>query len=284
VIKETGEMLYTRQGCAGILSINRPGKCNALNGRCWDQLESVLQGMEAGSDPARVLVITGSGQEFFCAGVDVNPSDPLIAAMFQALQDKDAGGLKTCLARIRSLLSRLENLSIPTVAAFNGDAFSGGLELSLACDIRLAREGAFLAFQETRLGLIPDLGGTVRLSRLLGPGRAKDLVLSCRKITAGQALAMGLVQHVFPDGNFLEHVLDHAESLAANSPAALAAVKEIVNAAGSLPLDQALELELDLAARTILSGQCIEGVGAFFEKRPPRWRREGEGLRGSQGR
>ncbi|MFH1153103.1 MAG: enoyl-CoA hydratase-related protein [Pseudomonadota bacterium] len=267
---QTKELNFENKGCIGILEINRPGKKNAVNDLCWKQLEAILDDLEP-RGVTRALIITGSGSEIFSAGVDVNPSDPLIAAMFQAIQSRESGVVEDNLARIHALLSRLSNLPVPTIAAFNGDAYSGGLELSLACDIRVARQGAFMAFQETRLGLIPDLGGTIRLSRLLGPGKAKDLIYSCRKISAHEAHAMGLIQHVFPDDDFMDHVLDYAQTLTANSPEAIAAVKTIIDTTWDMDMDQALAVERNRAARTIVTGQCIEGVGAFFENRTPVW-------------
>lgn len=189
--------------------------------------------------------------------------------MFHALQKKDKGLLVKNLEYIHTVLSTLETLPFPTIAAFNGDVYSGGIEFSLACDIRVAKEAIVIAFQETRLGLIPDLGGTIRLSRLLGPANAKDLIFSCRQIGPEEAKALGIVQQIFPADGFMAHVIDYASTLVSNSPRAIEAVKKIINTTYGMDLEEALEIERDEASETILSNQCIEGIGAFFEKRAP---------------
>ena len=165
----------------------------------------------------------------------------------------------------------LARLPFPTIAAINGICYSGGLELSLACDIRIAGHDAVLCFQETRLGLIPDLGGTVRLTRLVGPGRAKELIFSARKIDPHEALSIGLLEYVFAKENFMEQVETYVKNLMSNGPQAIKSVKQIVDAAMDLPETEALALEKEQAAVNILSGQCIEGIGAFLEKRTPKW-------------
>ena len=129
-----------------------------------------------------------------------------------------------------------------------------------------------MAFQETRLGLIPDLGGTVRLSKLIGPGNAKDLVFSCRKIDADESKAMGLVQQIFDKNGFMEQVMAYTKQIISNSPAAISAVKNIVHTTHGLPLEKALEIERENAANTLMTLECFEGIGAFLEKRPPKWR------------
>lgn len=266
------DILFRIKDGVGIAEINRPAKKNALNSRCWELLESILD--TAGKDPEiRVLVVTGTGTGMFCSGVDVSLDDPFMAGMLQALETDDPAAVRALLKTIHDILLRLASLPIPTIAAFNGDCFSGGLELALACDIRVARATMTMAFQETRLGLMPDLGGTVRLSRLVGPGTAKDLIFSCRKLTSDQAMRLGLVQHVFPDAGFMDQVIAYAGTLAANSPRAIEGVKATIDASAGLDLESAMALERRHAASTILSRQCVEGIGAFLEKRPPVWKR-----------
>jgi len=145
------------------------------------------------------------------------------------------------------------------------------MELALACDIRIARRHSYICFQETRLGLIPDLGGTIRLSRLIGPGNAKDLIMSCRKVGTGEAKTLGLIQHIFPEKGFMDHVMEYTQTIVENSPRAVKAVKTIIDSTWLMPGKEAFEFERDEAAETILSRQCIEGIGSFFEKRPPCW-------------
>jgi enoyl-CoA hydratase/carnithine racemase len=169
------------------------------------------------------------------------------------------------------VLSKLAHLPFPTIAAINGLCYSGAVELAAACDIRVAREGAVICLQETRLGLIPDLGGTVRLAGLIGPGRAKDLIFTAREILPDEAKELGLINHIFPKENFKSQVIEYVKRITANSPSALRAVKEIINATAAMDEDEALKFEREKAAENALSEQCLEGIGAFLENREPRW-------------
>ncbi len=268
--KENRPIVYEERESVAYLYFNRPAKQNAINSECWQILDTHFQDLASRSD-IRALVITGTQAGIFSAGVDVNPTDPLIAKLFKALQVNDRQTVLEGITYMQDILSTLADLPFPTIAAINGICYSGGLELGLACDIRIASQSAELCFQEARLGLIPDLGGTVRLARLVGPARAKELIFSARRFDPDQALAMGLVDHIFPAENFVQQVERYVAGLAANSPRALQAVKQIITDSQNLPLDVALKLERDQAAGTILSGQCIEGIGAFLEKREPRW-------------
>ncbi len=268
--KENRPIVYEEKNQVAFIRFNRPKKKNAINTECWQLLDTHLKKIASRPD-IRALVITGAKTGIFSAGVDVNPTDALIDRLFTALQGKDRQTILDGIAYMQGILSGLADLPFPTVAAINGICYSGGLELALACDIRIASQDAELCFQETRLGLIPDLGGTVRLARLVGPSRAKELIFSARKFDPAQALALGLVNCVFPSENFMPQILQYVADLTANSPRAIEAVKRIITESIDLPVDVALKLEREQAADTILSGQCIEGIGAFLEKRAPRW-------------
>ena len=193
--------------------------------------------------------------------------------MFEFLQKKDKEKLVQGFAYIQDVLFKLACLPLPTVAAINGLCYSGAVELAAACDIRVAKEGVVICLQETRLGLIPDLGGTVRLAGLIGPGRAKDLIFTAREISSDEGKELGLINHIFPKENFRSHVIDYVKSITANSPSALRAVKEIINATASMDEAEALAFERKKAAENVLSEQCLEGIGAFLEKRLPKWKR-----------
>jgi len=264
------EIGFRKQGAIGIVEINRPLKKNAINYTCWEQMSTIIDSVRSAGE-IKSLVITGKGDEMFSAGVDVSLQDPFVQNIFKAINENNKEKITRNFLFVHGILSNLASLPIPTIAALNADAYSGGLELALACDIRVAGQKAALCFQETRLGLIPDLGGTVRLSRLIGPGNAKDLIFSCRKIDTNEAKQMGLVQHIFPDQGFMDHVLTYAGTIIENSPRAIEAVKKIIGETGAMPLETALAVERDEAGDTILSKQCFEGIGAFFEKRPPCW-------------
>jgi len=268
--KQDRPIIFEEKEGVAFIRFNRPEKKNAINAECWQLFDTYFQDLASRTD-IRALVITGNKAGIFSAGVDVNPSDPLIARLLEALQAEDRQTILAGIAYMQKILTALADLPLPTIAAIDGACYSGGLELCLACDIRIASQSAELCFQETRLGLIPDLGGTVRLARLVGPSRAKDLIFSARILDPDQALAMGLVNHVFPSENFMQQVALYVADLLANSPRAIQAVKQIISDSLDLPLDVALKLEQELAADTILSSQCIEGVGAFLEKREPHW-------------
>ncbi len=265
-----GPLIYREEKEIAFIEINRPEKKNAINFECWKSFDRYFDDLKS-SQGIRALVITGHPADIFSAGVDVTPSDKFITDMFQALQNQDKERLVEGFAHIQSVLTKLARLTFPTIAAINGICYSGGAELALACDLRVAREGAVICFQETRLGLIPDLGGTVRLAKLVGPGRAKDLIFSAREIGAEEAKQLGLVNHVFPKENFRSRVTEYVESITTNGPMALRFVKEIIDSTISMDEDQALALEREKAAANVLSGQCVEGITAFLEKRAPKW-------------
>jgi enoyl-CoA hydratase/carnithine racemase len=263
-------LIYREENDVATIEINRPEKKNAIGFECWELFDRYFSDLKS-NQRIRALVITGHPTDVFSAGVDITPSDKFIMDMFQSLQNQDKKKLIEGFARIQSVLTKLANLAFPTIAAINGICYSGAAELSLACDIRVAKEGSVICFQETRLGLIPDLGGTVRLAKLVGPGCAKDLIFSARKFFAEEAKQLGLVNHVFPKENFQSRVTEYVESITANGPMALKVVKEIIDSTISMDEDKALMFEREKAAANVLSGQCIEGITAFLGKRSPKW-------------
>ena len=263
-------LIYDEKEDIVFIEINRPAKKNALNYECWQLFDEYFEKLMA-NNKIRALVIKGRTEEIFSAGFDVTPTDKFIGDMFQALENGDKTKLEDGFAYIQAILSKLSRLPFPTVAAINGLCYGGGVELATACDIRAIREGAVMCLPETRLGLIPDIGGTVRLTKLIGPGRAKDLIFTGRQISPEEAKELGLVDHIFPPKGFQSHVVEYVKSIIANSPSALRAVKEIVDSTLTMNEAESLAFERQKAADNILSRQCIEGIGAFLEKRPPKW-------------
>ena len=268
--KDSSPILYTEKDEIAFIRMNRPDMKNAINSECWHLFEDYFQTLSSRSH-IRALIITGATPGIFSAGVDVHPSDPLISRLFTALQEHDRKTVLEGIAYMQGVLAMLASLPFPTIAAINGICYSGGLELSLACDIRIAAHDAMFCFQETRLGLIPDLGGTVRLTRLVGPGRAKELIFSARKIDPDEARSLGLLEYVFAKENFMAQVETYVKNLMSNGPQAIKSVKHIVDAAMDLPEKEALAVEKEQAVLNIMSGQCIEGISAFLEKRAPKW-------------
>jgi enoyl-CoA hydratase/carnithine racemase len=206
----------------------------------------------------RVVVLTGAGDKAFCAGADLKERASMTADDVHAFH-----------AGLRAALGAIQALPQPVVAALNGAALGGGLELALACDLRLAAEGAILGLPEVSLGIIPGGGGTQRLARLVGVARAKDLVLTARRIPAAEALAMGLVGHVAPGARLLEEAFTLAGHLARNAPVSLRQAKRAIDGGFHLPLEEALDLENQLYQACLGTKDRVEALRAFAEKRPP---------------
>jgi enoyl-CoA hydratase/carnithine racemase len=263
-------LIYHENEHIAFIEINRPEKKNALNGECWQLFDEHFEKLKSNNN-VRALVISGRAEDVFSAGFDVTPTETFISDMLHALESRDKAKLVQGFADIQRVLSKLSHLPFPTVAAINGLCYSGAVELAVACDIRVVKAGAVISLQETRLGLIPDLGGTVRLARLIGPARAKDLIFTARQILPEEAKDLGLVNHIFPQKDFQSHVIDYVKRITANAPAALRAVKEIIELTLTMEAVEALAFEREKAAENILSRQCIEGISAFLEKRPPKW-------------
>jgi enoyl-CoA hydratase/carnithine racemase len=218
-------------------------------------------GRELATDPSvRGIVLTGAGERAFCAGADLKEragmSEPEILEM---------------LALYRSELAWLGSGRVPVLAAINGVALGGGLELALACDLRVAREGALLGLPETSLGIIPGAGGTQRLPRIVGEARAKELVLLGSRLDSEAALVAGLVNRVIPRfEDFLEAALAYARPILCGAPIAQAAALKALRAA-ELPLEQGLAVELEAYEACLGSEDRREALLAFQEKRPPRF-------------
>lgn len=174
--------------------------------------------------------------------------------------------------RIRGMIDAVARLPVPVIAAVNGAAFGGGLELALACDVRLASSSASMGLTETSLAIIPGGGGTQRLARLVGPGRAKELIFAARRLSAEEAFRIGLVQEVVEPDHLLARASELAATIAANGPVAVRAAKEAVDRGLELSMADGLALEGELYERTIDTKDRLEGLAAFREKRTPEYR------------
>jgi enoyl-CoA hydratase/carnithine racemase len=217
-----------------------------------------LQARAAADHALRVVILTGAGDRAFCAGADLKER--------ARMGDADVAGFHKAL---RDALAGLEALPQPVVAAVNGAALGGGLELALACDLRVAAEGVEVGLPEVGLGIIPGGGGTARLPRIVGLGRAKELVLTGRRVGAAEALAMGLVTEVVPAARLAEAALALAERLARNAPVSLRQAKRALDRGLHLPLGEALDLENRLYQACLPTKDRQEALRAFAEKRPP---------------
>jgi len=245
-------LIFEKKGSIGLLTIHRPEKMNALSMELTDELKKLLDRVE-GDEELRVLIITGAGEKAFVAGADI-----------QELADRDADkGQRTSKER-QEIFARIENLRIPVIAAVNGYALGGGLELALACSIRICSQNAVFGAPEVKLGIIPGDGGTQRLPRLVGPGRAMEMILTGDPIDSQEALRIGLVNRIFPLESLME--MELARTIASRPPLAVRFAKEAVNT--SLEGGPAgFALESCLHALSCTTEDKKEGVAAFLEKR-----------------
>lgn len=249
-------VLFQQDGAVAVVTVNRPRVLNALNREVFALLEEAFDRIE--TDPGiRCAIVTGAGERAFCAGADV-----------RELHQLGAEGALQLMAYGQGVFDRLAASPKPTIAAIQGFALGGGLELAMACDLRIAAESAQMGQPEITLGSIPGWGGTQRLPLLVGLGRARDLILTGRLITAAEAERMGLVNRVVPLAELMPTVMAQAAQIASLAPLALALAKEaIAHVAGDLAAG--LRLEREHVARTFATADQREGTNAFLEKRKP---------------
>jgi len=250
-------VLYETRERSAWITLNRPEKLNALNRATVTELVDAAE--RALADPEiRVLVLTGAGEKAFVAGADIKEMSTLNAAEAQEFS-----------RFLQRSLDRLERSPKPVVAAVNGFALGGGCELALACHVRIASETARFGQPEVNLGLIPGAGGTQRLPRIVGRGRALDLILSGRMIDAAEAHRIGLVNQVLPPAELQSGVAAYVKTLASKSPMALNRALEAVVAGEEISQAEALRLEAGMFGLCFATEDMREGTRAFLEKREP---------------
>jgi len=254
-------VLVEQRAGALVVTLNRPEQSNALSEALVRQLSEVGARLPSYSG-VRAVILTGSGRRSFCAGADLKE---------RRLMSVD--DVRRMLGLYRTGLSWLDESPIPVIAAINGAALGGGLELALLCDLRVAVPGAMLGLPETSLGIIPAAGGTQRLPRLIGEARAKELILLASKITAEQALAFGLVNRVCAPGlDVVEDTLNWISPLLDGAPLSARAALMAIDAARTLSIDEGLNVELDAYELCLRSEDRKEALLAFAEKRKPQFR------------
>ena len=254
------EVVVARDGAVAWITIDRPDARNALSLAVNRELASVCASLAADGG-VRAVVITGGGTAAFCAGADLKERRGVAAADTGPYIDAIAGAINAVGA-----------LRVPTIAAMNGSAYGGGLELALACDFRVCVEGAEMGLTEVRLGIMPGAGGTQRLPRLIGVAAAKELILLGRRVTASRALSLGLVSAVVPSVSDLRAAVDGmVAELAGCAPLSVAQAKIAIEDGIVLPMDEALALERRCYDVTLYSDDRNEGLRAFAEKRPPKF-------------
>ena len=243
----------------GILTLFRPESMNAINREMLEELYRFLTDFVA-REKVRVLLVTGSGEKAFVAGADIHEMSSL-----------DREGMLNFCRLGKRVASQLEEMDAVTIAAVNGYALGGGLELALACDFIYASNGATFGLPEVTLGLIPGFGGTQRLARAVGTRRAKEMILSGQSISAEEARAMGLVNRVVEGNLLLETCLEVASRISRNAPEAFKQAKGSINDGIDRALSDGMELENTAFGRVLDAEERIEGTKAFLEKRSPKF-------------
>ncbi|MGI8858904.1 MAG: enoyl-CoA hydratase-related protein [Rubrobacteraceae bacterium] len=254
------DFVRVEQGEDGVavLTIDRQDKLNALDLRVVEEIGQAL--LEIESEEPRAIIVTGAGDRAFVAGADI-----------AAMHAMDALAAKRFSEIGHAAMALLDRSPIPTIAAVNGFALGGGCEVALACDIRVASENALFGFPEVGLGILPGMGGTQRLPRLIGPAIAKELIFTGRRIDAAEAERIGLVNRVVPQGEALNAAKELAAEISANGPVAVRHAKTAANRAMDVDLISGLEYEADQFALLFATEDAKEGMGAFVEKRKPRF-------------
>jgi enoyl-CoA hydratase len=252
-------ILVERRNGVAIITINRPEKRNALNIQTRSEGAAVLDELRV-DDAVRVVVFTGAGDKAFVAGADIAEFANRTAITQREVMLE------------RSLFNAIDGFPKPVIAMINGYCLGGGCELALACDIRIASEKASFGQPEINLGIIPGGGGTQRLTRLVGEGKAMELILTGAIIDAQTAFTIGLVNHVVPVDQLETKTMEIANRIAEKSPIALRLAKEAVKIASRSSLDEGLRREVDLFALCFSSEDKDEGVSAFLEKRKPEFK------------
>lgn len=245
---------YETKGNIGILTLNRPSAMNALNNEVLRELSTILD--DVNQEVVRCLIITGAGQKAFAAGAD-------IAQM--ATGTKADGMAFSQLGN--DVFRKLEQLPIPTIAAVNGFALGGGCELCMSCDIRLATASAVFGQPEVGLGITPGFGGTQRMARLIGVGKAKELIYSSNNMKAAEALAVGLVQEVYPDDELMLQAEKLASRIASNAPIAVRMCKKSIDGGLETDISTGIKLEVSNFGVCFETQDQREGMAAFLEKR-----------------
>jgi enoyl-CoA hydratase len=253
-------LLQMHEGIA-LVTLNRPEKLNVLSRATMEELASVVDELET-NEAVHALILTGAGKRAFSAGADIGELNALAGAM-EGARFATWG---------QEILRKIEGLSKPVIAAINGLALGGGCELALACDIRIATESASLGQPEVNLGLIPGWGGTQRLPRLVGRGRAAWLILTGEAISAREALRIGLVDFVVPAGELMYRAEALAKTIGSRSPLAIAWAKRSINVGAETDLTTALAYEASQFGLVCGTRDRVEGTQAFLEKRPPKFR------------
>ena len=247
-------VLYEQKGQYAIITINREKALNALNSAVLDELDKTLDSVDL--DQVRCLILTGAGQKSFVAGADIAEMSTLTKAEGEAFGKKG-----------NDVFRKLETFPIPVIAAVNGFALGGGCEISMSCDIRICSENAVFGQPEVGLGITPGFGGTQRLARLVGMGRAKEMIFTCDNIDAAEAYRIGLVNKVVAKEELMETAKTMAAKIISKGSYAVSVAKAAINNGYDMDIKNAVEMEANLFGVVNDTHDKKEGMGAFLEKR-----------------
>lgn len=245
---------YEQEGFVGIVTINRPKALNALNSKVLEELEATFD--QVNLETTRALIITGSGTKSFVAGADIAEMSTLTKAEGEAFGKKG-----------NDVFRKIETFPIPVIGAINGFALGGGCEISMSCDIRICSENAVFGQPEVGLGITPGFGGTQRLARIIGVGKAKEMIYSAKNIKADEAYRIGLVNDVYPQEELMEMAKKLANKIAKNAPIAVRACKAAINEGLDVDMDKAIVVEEKAFGSCFETEDQREGMNAFLEKR-----------------
>lgn len=248
-------VVLEKSGNLAFITINRPKALNALNSETLKELDLAIANIENDNN-VYCVILTGAGEKSFVAGADI-----------AEMKDLDSKAAEEFGLLGNRVFRRLENLNKPVIAAISGFALGGGCELAMACDIRIASEKARFAQPEAGLGITPGFGGTQRLPRIVGLGKAKELIYTCAMINAEEALRIGLVNKVVPLESLMEEAKSMAATICANAPIAVKLCKDAINRGMQVDIDKAIEIEAQDFGKCFDSDDQLEGMTAFLERR-----------------
>jgi len=264
---EAGNLVtYHREEFVGFITLNRAEKRNALNPIVWNALDRAIEQAEQDRE-VRVALLVGAGKSF-CAGLDLSPENELFSVVGQVPDAAQKVWFFKEVRRIQDIHTRLERLSIPTIALIHGHCLGAGLELVLCCDIRLCTQDTLFAFPEAKLGFITDVGGLQRLPRVVGKGHAREIAFRGHRFDARRAQAIQLVNDVFPDRDTLEiKGKEMAEEIAGNPPLAVQGAKEVLCFDEEASLEESLAYNAARSSMIVPSQDLMEAVAAYMQKR-----------------
>ena len=257
---EYKHLILEREGPLAVLTVSRPDALNALNSKVLEELTDAVDGISKDKE-LRVVILTGAGPKSFIAGADIGEM-----AGLTPVENRHFAGLGA------AILRKMETMDKVWIAAINGYAFGGGLETAMACDIRYMAETAKVGLTEVSLGIMPAFGGTQRLPRLVGAGKARELIYTAARFDAQEALKIGLVQAVLPADKLMAGARELAAKIVANAPLAVAYCKAAIDRGLQEDFDRAQAQEIDAASILFSTEDKREGLTAFVEKRKPTYK------------